>query len=1163
MNVTEQSRTSTTTVPDVQKFLQTTTSPFNDSEISALADAIKCNLSSTYEEKRLARLDKEVLSRLQYPRLLIACISPHLDKSTYLFEQDEPTVDAFIKLATTYKRNYYPPETFLSLFNDFMQVVHRYKGHPSTKVFRNILPYDQGGKEWLANALANNLNLSKSEAIILQLNNMPSLFKPSKATQIKYTITYQEEFALGSPASLQILSPDNILAKIRYAFGNTTFRATNETAKAQKDLEKPGFQETFTPSDQAHLLQILVHLSSQPNQQLPKRTELKFLEWCKLVKENLGDEIFLLVTNEQSYKSGSVTEAILVMQQLIDISDDIPGVVPLLKKFYVNQLSLAELNQKLAEAKKEIERKKYVEKDLNEVLEAFSGRNENSYVDIPLNKEELDKITEEYRRIVEIQAEVKKCTLNVLVDQIEQIKIRCKTQPITEQDKLTIFAIGREVIRLKYGILPYNTQILAILGLLQYPPHLRGRIARILTSEGKSTIMRLLNFYWACQNQRVGSLSSSRYLSYRDYEESLEFFNTFNIKTSHLCIDDPTAENFEGQIVFSTGTDVEFAIMRNWLGIHDYNADFDIFNWDEVDLMFIDCLQNPARIAIPGRKKLNWVYRPLLDFVKKHKTAIDSFIFTKEPIESEKEKIIKKLRNELENYQGGKFKNVISFFPEIQFETWIDSAYMALYILKKDVDFIIKPLEKIKGKVRDQVVVMDKEHTGSKQEKSRYQNGVHECLEAMYLLTNDSQNENKTDLTIEEESLMPCSMCHAILASRSRLTFGVTGSVGPSIERKELKHIYQIDSIDVPPHKDRNIQVLDPIVVYTKEDYYKVLRKEVREMQTAGRPTLIVSETIRSSEEIAQEIKKENIYVQRLNEKQAEHEDLVIAKAGRNKMVTSATRKGGRGAHISVKHPQGLHVIVTADQENVKNTLNERSLIQVIGRTGRQGHPGTARIILFLKNPYASLPVGIRPSLPSSQDVLKTLKHCVEKQVVKLSEQRKEKFAIESINHKFLLEFVNSIQAWQKAIDEGFLDQVNQFLKAQINEKTDMDFSDPSYRSLQGNDLQVHKIFRYHAQNIRPKDFSWVPFLTSLKYVLFNTIQQDWAEFFYERLDGLYKSAKKAQCSSAMEEFENLYHGQIKALYLANKHCWENFLLEPEKDFYRYLALITGIYRSV
>ena len=181
----------------------------------------------------------------------------------------------------------------------------------------------------------------------------------------------------------------------------------------------------------------------------------------------------------------------------------------------------------------------------------------------PLKKGELDRYFGQYEEIVKIEANLKQRDLKEWVTEVRGIRERCSGKAITQKDLLTLVAIGRLAICYKFKIRPYNTQIIAVLALLQYDPSLKGRIAQVRTGEGKSTVTALLAFTQACQGKAVDVVSSSRYLAERDAEKYASLFSDFEIEVSHICTDEPTNANFKGQIIYGTNDDFEFALMRD------------------------------------------------------------------------------------------------------------------------------------------------------------------------------------------------------------------------------------------------------------------------------------------------------------------------------------------------------------------------------------------------------------------------------------------------------------------------------------------------------------------------------------------------------------------------------------------------------------------------
>lgn len=905
-------------------------------------------------------------------------------------------------------------------------------------------------------------------------------------------------------------------------------------------LNKPKLLSLFSEADRVHLLKIISGFTASFKIDDAKAV----IEWFKVVKEEIGDEVFAYVSNPASYLNTTLSETMHLMQNLIETASHQQEILPILFKFYEQTLTLKDLLHQIDCIKTRVENQKYLEKDLNEVMKAFACTDEGSLVSVPLKAEQLALIKQEYLQIVEIGKELKKGGIELLIATVKEIQLRLKTNAITIQDKLTLLAVCRQAIKIEFEIFPYNTQMLAVLGLLHFPEKMRGRIAQVRTGEGKSTIVTLLAFYHACQGLTVDIVTTSRYLAQRDQEKYEDFFKKFDISTSHICTDEPTAENFKGLIIYGTNYDFEFALMRDKLGQENIRRiqrkgvivprPMEIVIVDEVDSLFIDSALDSARISIPSRVKMNWIYQPIADFVTERKERIYSNLihpFLSQTRLGEKQNLIQALNNILLEYQGGKFKFIVEKMKQKKLEGWSQAAYCAFYQKERNKDYVVKPIKVIKsGRIEyeEKVVIVDRENTGRLKEKSRWQGGIHEFIEI------------KENLPVEEENLMPASFCHPIFFKHYHTVFGISGTMS---NKEEIEFQYQVDTFDVPPHKTNIRKKLEPKFVYSPIEHANALLLEIKEMQKQRRPILILFETIAETEEFFSFLKKHHLFAQVLNERQSQHENFIILKAGAPGMITSATNTAGRGTDI-ILYPSslangGLHLVFTFYPKN------DRVEAQGDGRAARQGQPGSCRLILYIDD----------PSIKNSE-ALTSLKKNRELKEKQLSITRKERFEIELINHRYLEAFFEQMQAWQKAISDLFLEEITSLLTVRLKEASPS-FSPNNASCLDPFALKLHQIFIYQATQAKSPNHSWIPFLNSVQRTLQINIQQDWAEFFYNRLDDLYQKAKTTVPLKG--NITNHYQKLIQKRYQSHHLKWEKYLIKPQVGFNQYLSTITGL----
>ncbi len=885
---------------------------------------------------------------------------------------------------------------------------------------------------------------------------------------------------------------DNIYGKISHDMLMSSFLLVT------KELE----HSIFNKSECVHLLQIIFTLAKK---KWKEGSEKVFLFWLQLIKETLGETIFCLVTNPDSYQdSYNLDDVILLLQKIVEMAADIDGIQPILIEFYEQKIMLKACLEKLDRLKAEIYLTKHPEKDLKEVLAEFGSLQNDS--------------EEEYQTIVQIGLKLQKCGLEDFKTQVKQIT----KQELTKENRLALIAIGREAIRLTFGIYPYNTQILALLGLLHHSPQLKGRIAQVKTGEGKSILTTLFAFYFACQGKNVDIISSSRYLAQRDQEKYVSFFQLFGISTSHICCDMPTADHFKGQILYGTNHDFEFKFMRHYLASQPKRDErkFEVVIVDEADNLFIDSALNSARIAISSKTQFNWIFPLILNFVSQHTQQIKPIV---ENYSDQKMKALtEQLKNDLISQQIP--PETINCIKENQFAKWILSAYQALINLHLDEDYVIKPIEeRTEESCQNQITIIDKQNTGRLQEASRWQDGIHEFLEA------------KHDLPIKTQGITVAALCHSVYLNYYPHIYGLTGTLGTTREKKEIAELYRIDSIEVPSHRKSLLQTIQTQILFSQQDHLQAIIDEIILIKEQKRPTLVLFKTIADTRNFSIRLNQEGIFHQLMNERQKEHEHFLIARAGNLGMVTIATNTAGRGTDI-ILHPDsrgygGLHVIFTF------YPANERVEAQGFGRAARQGDPGSARLILCMLN--TSFLHALLPEKIVSDQQIFLLKETRDYHNNLLSQQRQERAAIETLNHRYLKEFFDNFKAWQETLNEDFFQEIiskcrEKHVEAKIKEKN------------------LIYLLEYSA----PHE-AWLNFFKQVKQCLILEIQQAWAEGFFNCLDDLYTLAKKQHNSS--QEILDAYSQQLDKLYQENCSRWQHFLKDSKKTFYEYLWRVDSV----
>jgi len=442
-----------------------------------------------------------------------------------------------------------------------------------------------------------------------------------------------------------------------------------------------------------------------------------------------------------------------------------------------------------------------------------------------------------------------------------------------------------------------------------------------------------------------------------------------------------------------------------------------------------------------------------------------------------------------------------------------------VYHLELDEDYIIKPTTSKNSQTplsQKEIVIVDKKNTGRLLTMSRWNGGLHEFLEI------------KHGLQPKKESLCPISLSHPIYFNRYQHLYGLTGTVGTSAERQELSQVYQLGIVQIPSHKKSQLQILAPKHTRDRHSHLETILQELLTMRSAGRPVLLILQSIRKTEEFAQYLKGRGIPTQVLNERQSEHENSLISKAGLPGVVTIATNTAGRGTDIepvklSVENG-GLHVIIGFFPES------ERVEIQAYGRAGRQGQPGSGRMIILIDE---ALFIEY-PQLLSAQQMLETEPFAILRQLraersAKLSEVRLQSIEHEKIHHQLLDTFLSHLTNWRNAIDNSFLNSLDE-RRFSLFDATKSDKEETCITSCSLG----QPLLRYLSASkvvFRSPDSSWNTILLNAKSFIESEILQDWALHFYDKLEEHHFKQEAGLNATIINEKVNAFYDKWSACF--------------------------------
>lgn len=359
---------------------------------------------------------------------------------------------------------------------------------------------------------------------------------------------------------------------------------------------------------------------------------------------------------------------------------------------------------------------------------------------------------------------------------------------------------------------------------------------------------------------------------------------------------------------------------------------FDIVIIDEADSMLVDGINNVTRLSspMPGMNTLLPILIKIWDLfvtsqipadaAAENMTAFETVTCAIEN-ELDKDKIENEVRNLIQFGQLRVPKHLMDFVLNHQLKIWVRSAFTAEYQLRRDREYVIEDKE---------VKIVDLHNSGIVFKNMKWSDGIHQFL----------QIKNNVQLTCEDLVTNFLGNPTFFLKYKKKI-YGVTGTLGCRETRNFLEKSYNIDTIVVPPFKAKQHCRLSPILVQSKDAWYKTIVDKCMTKLGYGRAVLIIADSIAETNEIQKNFLDagfENILMY-----QTEKDSKICEKLINPGQVVITTNICGRGVNIfpSSEARGGLHICLTFLPEN------SRVEDQNIGRTSRSGNPGTSQLILL------------------------------------------------------------------------------------------------------------------------------------------------------------------------------------------------------------------------
>ena len=443
------------------------------------------------------------------------------------------------------------------------------------------------------------------------------------------------------------------------------------------------------------------------------------------------------------------------------------------------------------------------------------------------------------------------------------------------------FAAVREVADRVLGMRPYPVQLIGGIVLHQ------GRIAEMKTGEGKTLVAILPCYLNALTGKGVHVVTVNEYLAKRDSEWMGKVYRYMGLSVG-LVIPGMTPEQrkiaYAADITYCTNNELGFDYLRDNMAIYKQELvqrghAFAIV--DEVDSILIDEARTPLIISGKGEdsSKLYEMADYFVSTLKKQVFAktedkevhddydCDYFVDEKARTVSLTAKGIAKA----EKYFG--VENLADA-ENTTLSHHINQAMKARGLMKKDIDYVVKD---------GQIIIVD-EFTGRLMYGRRYNEGLHQAIEAKEGV--QVASESKTLATITFQNFF-------------RLYGKLSGMTGTALtEEEEFGAIYNLDVVEIPTNKPVIRRDCPDVVYKTEAGKFRAIIQQVKACHAKGQPVLVGTISIEKSEVLSKLLKREGIPHNVLNAKYHEMEAQIVAQAGKFGAVTIATNMAGRGTDI-------------------------------------------------------------------------------------------------------------------------------------------------------------------------------------------------------------------------------------------------------------------------
>ena len=522
------------------------------------------------------------------------------------------------------------------------------------------------------------------------------------------------------------------------------------------------------------------------------------------------------------------------------------------------------------------------------------------------------------------------------------------------------FATVREAARRTLGQRHYDVQIMGGAAL-----HL-GNIAEMRTGEGKTLVATLPSYLNAISGKGVHVVTVNDYLAERDSEWMGRVHRFLGLSVGCIKANmDPKErrEAYAADITYGTNNEFGFDYLRDnmaWSREEMVQRGHNFAVVDEVDSILIDEARTPLIISGPADQATHW-YAEFARIARLLVRDTDYEVDEKKRTIGVLESAIEKVEDQLgiDNLYDTVNTPLVGF---------LNNAIRAKELFKLDRDYVI---------MSGEVLIVD-EHTGRILHGRRYNEGLHQSIEAKESVEIKAENQTLATITLQ---------------NFFRLYDKLSGMTGTAMtEANEFSQIYRLGVVPIPTNRPM-VRIDNADLVYRTEDAkYAAVIEDIAERHRLGQPILVGTTSVEKSERLSQALKRAGVRHEVLNAKHHEREAAIVARAGHRGSVTVATNMAGRGTDIMLggnpefiaheeleraglspeddqrAYDEAWQIAVRQAQEAVAAEHDEVVALgglyvlgterhesrridnQLRGRSGRQGDPGESQFYLSLED---------------------------------------------------------------------------------------------------------------------------------------------------------------------------------------------------------------------